>query len=60
LVELLALAEQEFPEKQLLLPKLIGDQGADAWLRIFAGCASQPLPRNLDIDYQRYGEGEAI
>lgn len=59
LVELLALAEQEFPEKQLLLQNSLEDQGADAWLRILQSARPSPLPRNLDIDYQRYGEGEA-
>ena len=59
LAELQSLVEQAYPHKTVLYQNSLADQGVGDWLQTI-DAHKVPLPQaGLDIDYQRYGAGEA-
>jgi len=58
-VEVADLARQRYPEKDILLQNSLESDGVLAWLeRLEMGKLYFPAP-SLEIDYQKYGSGEA-
>ncbi len=59
LAELHGLMAARWPGKTSVLQNALGEGGVDAWLALLANTAPLPSAALLDIDYQRYGAGEA-
>ncbi len=59
LAEVQRLASAAYPQKKILLQNSLVEDGADAWLQTLQSEATPAAPANLEIDYQRYGAGEA-
>ena len=59
LAELVALFQRTFPQKAFVLQNTLAPHGTSAWLQNITS-ESTPLPKiSLELDYQRYGAGEA-
>jgi len=57
--EVEALARERFPGKSLRIQNSLSSQDVAGWVDLLESAAI-PLPgRSLDIDYERYGDGEA-
>ena len=57
--ELLALAQQRFPQKAIRLQNSLDAEDVAAWVEMLESGAMALPATSLDIDYVRYGAGEA-
>lgn len=57
--ELSSLIGQRWPQKAYVLQNSLAENGVAGWLAQLEQYARQPATAPLDIDYQRYGAGEA-
>ncbi len=59
LEEVKELLARQYPDKQVLMQNSLADDGVDGWLSLLETGAGLLSRTSLEIDYERYGRGEA-
>ncbi len=59
LAEISRLVQEHYPDKKVIYQNALSKNGTKNWIDLLAAEKYQPVPTSPEIDYQRYGHGEA-
>ena len=59
LKKLRAMAEKRYPDKQLLFQNSLDNNSLDGWIELLEKQQEGQKHRSIEIDYEKYGKGEA-